>query len=66
MPQPLDAGASNEDNPRSGETTVSPSVSLVVECDACGEDIVYGEAPHECPVGGNTVTLELQTVASLP
>ena len=27
------------------------------ECEACGADLFLG-VPHECPVGGNTVTLE--------
>jgi hypothetical protein len=31
---------------------------LVVECDQCGDDVTLDQ-PHECPVGGNTVTIEL-------
>jgi hypothetical protein len=28
-----------------------------IECDQCGEDLYFGRV-HQCPVGGNEVTIE--------
>jgi hypothetical protein len=35
---------------------------LVIECGQCGDDVTLDQ-PHECPVGGNTVTIEPKAVA---